>query len=162
MLQGWSPMSDAAAEKDPVWTKACRREEAVRDLLRSYPGRMTKSAVEEVAWELGLSRTTLYLLIGRYRAAGTVEVLLDQPAGRPKGRLHEEPVRDALIKEFLEREYLKPTRPPLRRVVGHIAAACRQQGLPVPTWPRTNIRVTRCKVAVRFVASPCFSASLTC
>ena len=102
-------MSDAPAENDPVWTEACRREEAIRDLLRRYPGRMTKSAVEDVAWDLGLSRTTLYLLVGRYRAAGTVEVLLDQPAGRPKGRLHEEPVRDALIKEFLEREYLKPT-----------------------------------------------------
>lgn len=134
-------MSDAAAEKDPVWTEACRREEAIRDLLRRYPGRMTKSAVDEVAWELGLSRTTLYLLIGRYRAAGTVEVLLDQPAGRPKGRLHEEPVRDTLIKEFLEREYLKPTRPPLRRVVGHIAAACRQQGLPVPTWRTIKARL---------------------
>ena len=134
-------MSDAAAEKDPVWAKACRREEVVRDLLRSYPGRMTKSAVEEVAWELGLSRTTRYLLIGRYRAAGTVEALLDQPAGRPKGRLHEEPVRDTLIKEFLEREYLKPTRPRLRRVVGHIAAACRQQGLPVPTWRTVKARL---------------------
>ena len=91
-------MSDDLAENDPAWTEACRREEAIRDLLRRHPGRMTKSAVEDVAWELGLSRTTLYLLIGRYRGARTVEVLLDQPAGRPKGRLHEEPVRDGLIK----------------------------------------------------------------
>src|ERR1700727_1187078 len=119
-------MPAAPAENDPVWTEACRREEAIRGLLRRSPGRMTKSAVEDAAWELGLSRTTLYLLGGRYRAAATVEVPSDQPAGRPRRRLHEEPVRDALITEFLEREYLKPTRPPLRRVVGHIAAACPQ------------------------------------
>src|SRR5271165_5454600 len=134
-------MSDDPAEKDPAWMEACRREEAIRDLLRRYPRRMTKRAVEDVAWELGLSRTTLYLLIGRYRAARTVAVLLDQPVGRPKGRLHEEPVRDALIKEFLEREYLEPTRPPLRRIVGHIAAACRQQGLPAPTWRTVRARL---------------------
>src|SRR6202021_353386 len=71
----------------------------------------------------------------------TVAVVLDHRAWRQKVRLHEEPVRDALIKEFLEREYLKPTRPPLRRVVGHIAAACRQQGLPVPTWRTVKARL---------------------
>jgi hypothetical protein len=93
-------MSDDPAENDPAWAEACRREAVIRDLLQRYPGRMTKRAVEDVAWELGLSRTTLYLLIGRYRASRTVEVLLDQPAGRPKGRLHEELVRDALIRNI--------------------------------------------------------------
>jgi hypothetical protein len=67
-------MSNESAENDPAWTEACRREEAIRGLLRRYPHRMTKRAVEEVAWELGLGRTTLYLLIGRYRATGTVRV----------------------------------------------------------------------------------------
>jgi hypothetical protein len=65
LLQDWSPMSDAPAENDLVWTEACLREEALRGLHRRYLGRMTKTAVEDVAWELGLSRTTLDLLIGR-------------------------------------------------------------------------------------------------
>ncbi|MBV8093016.1 MAG: helix-turn-helix domain-containing protein [Acetobacteraceae bacterium] len=134
-------MSDNLAEKDPAWMEACRREAAIRDLLRRYPDRLTKRAVEDAASELGLSRSTLYRLIGRYRAARTVDLLLDHPLGRPRGSLHEEPVRDALIKEFLEREYLKPTRPPLRRVVGHIAAAWRQQGLPVPTRRTVKARL---------------------
>jgi hypothetical protein len=34
------------AENDVPWTEACRREEAIRDLLRRYPDRMTKRAVE--------------------------------------------------------------------------------------------------------------------
>ena len=79
--------------------------------------------MEDVASELGLSRTTLYELIVRYRATRTVEVLQERGRGRPKGSLHMEPARDALIQQFLEREYLKPTRPPLRRVIEHIAAA---------------------------------------
>ena len=55
-----------------------------RDLLRRYPDRLTVSAVEDVARELGLSRTTTYRLIKRYRAARTVEVLLDRPLRQPK------------------------------------------------------------------------------
>lgn len=51
-------MSDAPAENDPAWTEACHREEAICDLLRRYPGRMTKSAVADVACELGLSCET--------------------------------------------------------------------------------------------------------
>ena len=89
-------MSDDFAENDPAWMEACRREAMVRDLLRRYPDRLTVSAVEDVAWELGLSRTTTYRLIKRYRAARTVEVLLDRPLGRPKGSLHEEPVLSAI------------------------------------------------------------------
>jgi putative transposase len=142
-------MSEDFAQDDPAWTEACRREEAIRELLRRYPERMTRSAVEDVAWELGLSRTILYGLIRRYRAAGTVESLVERPLGRPKGSLHKEPVRDALIQEFLEREYLKPTRPPLRRVLAQIAAACRQQGLPAPTWRTVKARLLRIDGRVR-------------
>jgi len=142
-------MLDDSTEDDPAWIEACRREEAIRDLLDRKPGRRKTRSAEDVAWELGLSRATLYRLIERYRAARTVEVLLDRHRGRPKGRLHSEPVRDALIQQFLEREYLKPTRPPLRRVVAHIAAACGQQGLPVPTWRTVKARLLRIDERIR-------------
>jgi len=142
-------VSDDFAEGDRAWTEACRREEAIRDLLRRYPDRMTRNALEEVAWELGLSRTTLYELIARYRATRTVEVLVEKPPGRPKGSLHEEPVRDALIQQYLESDYLKPTRPPLRRVVANIAAACRQQDLPAPAWRTVKARLLRIDERVR-------------
>jgi putative transposase len=142
-------MSDDVAEDDPAWIEACRREEAIRDLLLRHPDRPKKRAVEDVAWELGLSRATLYRLIARYRAARTVDALVERPLGRPKGSLHEEPVRDALIQQFLEREYLKPTRPPLRRVVAHIAAACRQQGLAAPTWRTVKARLLRIDEGIR-------------
>jgi len=120
-------MSDDVAENDPAWAEACRREEAIRDLLRRYPDRLTVRAVEDLASDLGLSRATTYRLIERYRDARTVDALCDRQRGWPKGKLRDEPIRGSLIQQFLEREYLKPTRPPLRRVVAHIVAACRQQ-----------------------------------
>lgn len=118
MLKG-DPLSEQlhavsvdTAENDPVWAEACRREAAICNLLQCYPSQMTKRAVEDVAWELGLSRTTLYLLIGRYRAAGTVEDLLDQPAWQPKGRLHEKP--GATFRMGSDRDY--PEEAPTHRV----------------------------------------------
>lgn len=98
-------MSDEVAEEDPAWSEACRREdEAVRTPLLRYPDRLNRRAVEDVAGELRLSRATLYRLIARYRAARTVEAWIERPPGRPKGSLHDEPTRDALIQQFLERE----------------------------------------------------------
>ncbi len=142
-------MSVDVAGDDPTWTEACRREEVIRDLLRRYPERLTVKAVEDVAWELGLSRATTHRLIERYRGARTVEVLRERQRGWPKGRLRDEPVRDGLIQQFLESEYLKPTRPPLRRVVAHIAAACRRQGLPAPTWRTVKTRLLRIDERIR-------------
>jgi len=43
-------MSDDVAENDPAWVEACRREEAIRDLLRRYPDRLTVRAVEDLAY----------------------------------------------------------------------------------------------------------------
>jgi putative transposase len=142
-------MSDDVAEDDPTWKEACRREEVIRNLLRRHPERLTVRAVEDVAWELGLSRATTYRLIERYRGARTVEVLRERQRGWPKGRFRDEPVRDGLIQQFLEREYLKPTRPPLRRVVAHIAAACLRQGLPAPTWRTVKTRLLRIDERIR-------------
>ena len=142
-------MSDDVAEDEPVWKEACRREEAIRELLWRYPERLTVAAVEGVAWELGLSRATAYRLIERYRGARTVEVLRERQRGWPKGKLRDQPIRDGLIQQFLAQEYLRPTRPPLRRVVAHIAAACRQQGLPAPTWRTVKARLLRIDERIR-------------
>jgi len=134
---------------------ACWGAEFERDgvpvcsVLYSYPDRLTVRAVEDLAWELGLSRATTYRLIARYRGARTVEALCERQRGWPRGKLRDEPVRDALIQQFLEREYLKPTRPPLRRVVAHIATACRQQGIPAPTWRTVKTRLERIDERVR-------------
>ena len=51
------------------------------------------------------------------------------------------PAQETLIREIIEEEYLKSTRPPFRRVVEHIGLACRQRGWRAPTWHTVKSRV---------------------
>ena len=60
-------MAEEGAEDRPGWDEACQREAAIRDLINRYPKRLRVTAVDDVAWELGVSRATLYRLIERYR-----------------------------------------------------------------------------------------------
>ena len=52
-------LAAARAEDRPGWDEACRRQAAIRDLLSRYPERLSVAAVDDVAWELGVSRATL-------------------------------------------------------------------------------------------------------
>ncbi|WP_348628655.1 helix-turn-helix domain-containing protein [Mesorhizobium sp. M1A.F.Ca.IN.022.07.1.1] len=67
------------------WNEACRREEAIRKLLKRYPKRLSGQAVAGLAWELDLSRATLYRMIKLFRAGGTVSSLMERKRGRPQG-----------------------------------------------------------------------------
>ena len=92
-------------------------EAAIRDLLDRYQ-RLRISVVEAAAWELRVSRAILYSLIARYRRSPTVDGLRGSGSGRPEGTraLHFD--EKTLIREILEREYLKPARPPFQRGPG--------------------------------------------
>jgi hypothetical protein len=53
--------ADASGVDSPEWLEACRREEAIRELLsRSDGERLDPTDVEEVALDLEVSRATLY------------------------------------------------------------------------------------------------------
>ena len=58
---------DDDAEKR--WEGACRREEAIRDLLSRNPDGLKGTDVTDLAWELGLSRATAYRMIRLFRPA---------------------------------------------------------------------------------------------
>ncbi len=75
-------MVEVGDERQAGWHVACRREAAIRDLPNRYPKRLRISVVEDVAWELGVSRATLYRLIARYRQTRTVEGLCGPGSGR--------------------------------------------------------------------------------
>ena len=74
---------DEKAEKR--WEEACRREEAIRDLLSRNPAGLKGRDVTDLAWELGLSRATAYRMIRLFRAGGTVTSLMDRTRGRREG-----------------------------------------------------------------------------
>ena len=58
------------AEKQRAWLEGCKREEAISGLLERHGDkRLSMTDVDEVAWELGVSRSTLYRLIAAYRVS---------------------------------------------------------------------------------------------
>jgi len=111
--------SDAAETQDvdPAWEEACRREEAIRELLRRHPEGLTYAALDEVASELGVSRMTVYRLIRSFRTGGTVTSVMPRSRGRPRGLRVLDHRREALIREALDDFYFKRTKPSFARPV---------------------------------------------
>lgn len=130
-----------AESNDARWEEACRREEAVRDLIRRRPDGLTRSDVDDLAWELGLSRATVYRLIKRYRDGGTVTALMPATPGRPKGHRTLEAKREILIRQTIDTFYLNPTRPLFARLVHEVRSRCLEAGLPPPNWRTIKTRV---------------------
>lgn len=126
---------DAGVGNDePDWEEACRREDAIRDLLRRHPERLTHAAVDDVAGRLGMSRASLYRLIRRFRAGSTVTALMPSPEGRPKGLRLLDAKREAVIRQAVNEFYLKPTKPPFARLVHEVRVRCHQESLEPPNW----------------------------
>lgn len=144
-------MEEQDPEEPPEWVEACRREDVIADLIRRHPKRLTAGAVDAAAWELGLSRATVYRLIEHYRSTRTVTGLMAQTRGRKKGSRFLEAEREALIREAIERDYLRPARPPFSRLVEGIRLSCRQRGLPPPNWRTIHARVQEIDIRTRAV-----------
>jgi putative transposase len=95
-------MDEESVEDRAGWDEACRREAAIRNLINRYPKRLMVTAVDDVAWELGVSRATLYRLVARYRASHTVEGLCGPGRGRREGTRFLNPAQETLIREIIE------------------------------------------------------------
>jgi putative transposase len=63
---------------------------------------LTVTAVDDAAWELGVSRATLYRLVERYRATRTVEGLCGPGRGCREGTRFLNPAQETLIREIIE------------------------------------------------------------
>src|SRR5258708_37572256 len=95
------------------WAEGCRRYEAIRRLLEDHKPRPSKSAMSDTAWELGVSRATLYRLVDIYKSDRTPEALQPIAIGRRAGtwvlpRKAEEGIRRAM-----RPVYVQPNRAPL-------------------------------------------------
>ena len=143
--------ADAAEAQadDPAWEEACRREEAIRGLLRRHPKRLTYAAVDDVASELGVSRITVYRLVRSFRAGGTVTSVMPRSRGRPRGFHTLDGKREALIRQALNDFYLKRTKPPFARLVHEVQTRCLQDGLPPPNWRTIKRRLLDVDVRTR-------------
>jgi putative transposase len=138
---------DDVAEDDEARRRreeGCRREEAIRGLLKRHDDkRLTIGAVEETAQELGVSRSTMYRLITAYRAKGTVSSVEPRALGRRKGTLVLDAKREKLIASTIHEIYLKPERPTMTYLIEQVRARCAQKGLPRPDRRTIKARVDR-------------------
>lgn len=145
-------MDETTQRSELEWEGACRREDAIRTLLNREPAGLSTEAVEAVAAELGISRATLYRMIGRYRAAGTVTSLLPRSVGRPKKVRSLSPEREALITQAISQIYLKPEKPKFSRLVQEIRLRCLEAGFALVNWRTIKARLEDiyiCSVALR-------------
>jgi len=138
---------DDVAEDDEARRRreeGCRREEAIRGLLKRHDDkRLTIGAVEETAQELGVSRSTMYRLITAYRAKGTVSSVEPRALGRRKDTLVLDAKREKLIASTIHEIYLKPERPTMTYLIEQVRARCAQKGLPLPDRRTIKARVDR-------------------
>ncbi|MGJ0505094.1 MAG: Mu transposase C-terminal domain-containing protein [Methylocystis sp.] len=124
--------------------EGCRREEAIRDLLKRHDDkRLSIGAVDEVAQELGVSRSTMYRLITAYRAKGTVSSVEPRALGRRRDTLVLDDKREKLIAATIREIYMKPERPTMTYLIEQVRARCAQKGLPLPDRRTIKARVDR-------------------
>jgi putative transposase len=136
-----------APEADEAFRRreeGCRREEAIRSLLKRYDEkRLSIGAVDEIAQELGVSRSTMYRLIAAYRAKGTVSSVEPRALGRRKDTLVLDAKREKLIAATIHEIYLQPERPTMTYLIEQVRARCAQKGLPLPDRRTIKVRVDR-------------------
>ena len=138
---------DDVAEDDEAHRRreeGCRREEVIRSVLQRHDDkRLTIGAVEEIAQELGVSRSTMYRLITAYRAKGTVSSVEPRAQGRRKDTLVLDAKREKLIASTIHEIYLKPERPTMTYLIEQVRARCAQKGLPLPDRRTIKARIDR-------------------
>jgi transcriptional regulator of acetoin/glycerol metabolism len=71
------------AKRAARWAEGCRRHELIRKLVGRNGDRLPKSEIADVAWELGISRATLYRLISLFRRFGIRPVSRTVPRNHP-------------------------------------------------------------------------------
>jgi putative transposase len=131
-------------EKQRAWLEGCRREEAIGGLLERHGDkRLSIADVDEVAWELGVSRATLYRLIAVFRAKRTVSSVEPRSRGRRKNAFVLDRQREKLISLAIREIYLKPERPTMTYLIEQVRARCKRAELPPPDHRTIKARVHR-------------------
>jgi putative transposase len=125
------------------WVEGCRREAAICALLKRHEDehRLSSTDVADVAWELGVSRATLYRLIAAYRARRTAQSVEPRSRGRRRGTFVLDKAREALIAKTIREIYLQPSRPTLTYLVEQVHARFAERGWPLPDRRTVKARV---------------------
>jgi len=119
---------------DAEWETAQYRADLFRRILAAHDARQRSRLTVAAARELAISRSTIYRLLAKFRAAEVTSAVLPKRAGRKRGSRFLDRRREAIIAREITRFYLKPERPGLSHLVERVSARCHQESLPPPDW----------------------------
>ena len=105
--------------------------------------RLSIADVDEIAWELGVSRATLYRLIAAFRAKRIVSSVEPRSRGRRRHAFVLDREREKLISQAIREIYLRPERPTMTYLIEQVRARCRRVDLPAPDRRTIKARVER-------------------
>lgn len=117
---------------DPRWREAERRDVFLRGLLKANGWRATREVVDAVRAEFGVGRSTVYRMVGRFRATRRVSSLMPSGRGTPSGAKRIDSKTERLIAQQIDRFWLKKEKPRMRALMQRVHEACRIEGLPLP------------------------------
>ncbi|WP_189521651.1 MULTISPECIES: helix-turn-helix domain-containing protein [unclassified Mesorhizobium] len=117
--------------------------------MERYPKSLSGQAVADLAWELDLSRATLYRTIKLFRAGVTVSSLMDRKRGRRQGHRALDKDREALVRRTIESPLSQADTPVICTVVRQVQIACAVAGLASPNWRTLKSRVEEVDLRVR-------------
>jgi len=130
---------DKLAADDAAWQLAVAREAVIRPLV--IKGRLSPADIGPACRRLGLSRSRVYQLLERYRAAPVTSSLLGLSRGPEKGRRRLSDEMEAIIDKAMRDTYRKPERPTVSALHDRVRALCHAKGVVAPSWKAVRARV---------------------
>jgi transposase InsO family protein len=131
--------TDTSGVPEEAWQGACRRAQAIRDVLAMETGRT--EALARSAAELGLSERHLYRLASGYKVHQTISGMVPQQRGRKPGSCVLDLAVERIIAEKIDSYYLVKERTTAKALYERIAAACREEKLPPPAQATVRRRL---------------------
>jgi len=117
---------------DREWEAALVRA----DVLRRLPERPSRTEIADAMVELGVSRSTLFRWLSRFRQDERATAVAGRKPGRRPGIDPFEPELKVLVDEAIRTFYATPERPTLTRLWRRVVADCRRNSLTPPAIRR--------------------------
>ena len=135
-MQKWQQW-ESASEVD--WGLAVEREAVIRPLAEQK--RLCKDDVGEAARQLGIGRSVLYCLVGRYRRRPQTSSLLPFKRGRDTHTAVLDKTRELLLDSCIREFYLRPERPSFAALMQEVRRQFADKQLPAPNYRTVKRRV---------------------
>jgi len=135
-MQKWRQWQSAPQSE---WIIAMEREAVIRPMADLT--RLTQTMVNGAASRLGLSRTAIYRLLGRYKDRPQTSSLLPLKRGRSSDTRVLDRVREDLIATCIQEYYMTPERPSEAALLREIRLRFAQQQLRAPNYRTVRRRL---------------------